>query len=140
MTTLTSTQRALAQGEIAIAQALGVGGFQWSVRRALGDGVTAPVTITVVGTWVGYVASEKPAYSATAVPGPAVDAARRWYAVGWESTVTPPTTTPTIPPTIPPIVSLAVGDILGSQASEHTYVVCAVDTSNGYFRGTVTKI
>jgi hypothetical protein len=127
---LTNEQRALAQGEIAIGRALGVGGFRWNVTRATGDGVAEPVTTAVVGTWIGYVAAEKPQYTAPSAPGVAVPAAKRWYAVGWEATVT--STTPT---------SFVEGDVISSQThTEHTYVVAAVDTSNGYCRCVVTKL
>jgi len=127
----TREHKAIARAELTIGQKLGVGGSVWSVSRATGDGVSAPVAVATVGTWAGYVVEEDPAQLGSAAPGAAVGA-KRWYAVGTSGSVvaTPPALNTT----------LAAGDVLTSgEDAGIAFVVGAPDLVVGYVRYLVTR-
>ena len=123
--TVTREQRAIAQAELTIGRKLGLGGAAWSVIRPVGEGVSAPVALSPVGAWAGYVADEDPAQLGQAAPATAVGT-KRWYAVGAGATLTPSG-------------ALAVGDILVSVAdSALAFAIAAADLVAGYARYLVT--
>jgi hypothetical protein len=66
---LTQQQRYQRTSRLNTARRLMVGGASWTVIRTSGDGVTAPVTETSIGTVACYVWRRPPSRQATAVSG-----------------------------------------------------------------------
>jgi hypothetical protein len=120
----TSTQRAIAKGELLIGRQLGVGGSTWTVRRGA-DGVTRPAAPAAIGTWAGYVVEERAASAAPTAPGP-VAAAKPYAAVGATSTITL---------TAGGTSELRAGDVLESVATPSwRFLVVSPDRVEGYAR------
>ncbi|HMQ30016.1 MAG TPA: hypothetical protein PKD53_04775 [Chloroflexaceae bacterium] len=103
---MTPEQQTLAEGALLIAAALGVGGDQWAVHRAAGDGLSGPAGLVPLGTWAGHVKRSKPTQVQPAAPGVPVPATE-WHAVG---------ELVTFPALDGSTLALAVGDTLTSEA------------------------
>ena len=117
MASVSREQRAIASAEQALARRLGVGGGEWRVARATGDGVTTPVTTTTVAYWLGYVADSTPEAMQPIAPGATVGN-RSWYGVAKADAV-----------------ALSVADILTSvETPALRFGVAAVDLVAGYAR------
>lgn len=87
MTTL--DQSAIADAELTIGKAFGVGGSAWNVQTFLGDGITADQTYATTGTFTGYVISKRQMDPAIAQGVGVLAMQKQWYAVGTSGNLAP---------------------------------------------------
>jgi hypothetical protein len=78
---ISSTQAKLAAAALRLSREFGIGGDQWTVTAAAGDGLSGPGGPAVAGTWAGRV--KRSQATQLAATGPAVPVGLdEWHAVG----------------------------------------------------------